>query len=94
MMKELINSLIKFYNKLLEEIKKNEKSLLFIKILDNKEIEKKISILPYLQITINQSLQLGNYRRAFKFIVFLDSIVKELPEINKQISEKMTELLV
>ena len=59
-----------------------------------KEIEKKISILPYLQTTINQSLQLGNYRRAFRFIVFLDSIVRELPEINKQISEKMTELLV
>ena len=93
-MKELINSLIKFYNELLEEIKKNEKSLLFIKILDNKEIEKKILILPYLQTTINQSLQLANYRRAFKFIVLLDSIVKELPEINKQISEKMTELLV
>lgn len=93
-MKELINSLIKFYNELLEEIKRYEKSLLFIKILDNKEIEKKILILPYLQTTINQSLQLGNYRRAFKFIVLLDSIVKELQEINKQISEKMTELLV
>jgi len=59
-MEKNINELIKFYNELFDEIKKFEKNLLFIKILNNKKIEEKITVLPYLQSIINQSFQLGN----------------------------------
>ena len=67
-MEKEINELIKFNDNLIEKIKKYEKNLLFVKVLNDKEIEKKVKILLYLQSTINQSIQIGNYKRAFKFI--------------------------
>ena len=82
-MEKEINELIKFNDNLIEKIKKYEKNLLFVKVLNDKEIEKKVKILLYLQSTINQSIQIGNYKRAFKFILLLEYIVKQLPEINK-----------
>ena len=64
-----------------------------IKFNDNL-IEKKVKILLYLQSTINQSIQIGNYKRAFKFILLLEYIVKQLPEINKQIIRKISEKII
>ena len=86
--------MIKFNDNLIEKIKKYEKNLLFVKVLNDREIEKKIKILLYLQSTINQSIQIGNYKRAFKFILLLEYIVKQLPEINKQIIRKISEKII
>jgi hypothetical protein len=93
-MEKNINELIKFYNELFDEIKKFEKNLLFIKILNNKKIEEKITVLPYLQSIINQSFQLGNYRRALKFIILLNDIVKQLPKVNDEILNEMTNRVI
>lgn len=93
-MEKEINELIKFNDNLIEKIKKYEKNLLFVKVLNDREIEKKIKILLYLQSTINQSIQIGNYKRAFKFILLLEYIVKQLPEINKQIIRKISEKII
>ena len=93
-MEKEINELIKFNDNLIEKIKKYEKNLLFVKVLNVKEIEKKVKILLYLQSTINQSIQIGNYKRAFKFILLLEYIVKQLPEINKQIIRKISEKII
>ena len=93
-MEKEINELIKFNDNLIEKIKKYEKNLLFVKVLNDREIEKKVKILLYLQSTINQSIQIGNYKRAFKFILLLDYIVKQLPEINKQIIRKISEKII
>lgn len=93
-MEKEINELIKFNDNLIEKIKKYEKNLLFVKVLNDKEIEKKVKILLYLQSTINQSIQIGNYKRAFKFILLLEYIVKQLPEINKQIIRKISEKII
>lgn len=82
-MEKEIGKLIKLNDNLVKEIKKYEKNLLFVKVLNDKEVEKKVKILLYLQSTINQSIQIGNYKRAFKFILLLEYIVKQLPEINK-----------
>lgn len=94
MMEKTIDELIKFYNDLLKEIKKYEKNLLFTKILSNKKLEEKVIILPYLQSAINQSFQLGNYRRALKFIILLNDIVKQLPIINNEILNEITKNVV
>lgn len=93
-MEKNINELIKFYNELFDEIKKFEKNLLFIKILNNKKIEEKITVLPYLQSIINQSFQLGNYRRALKFIILLNDIVKQLPKVSDEILNEMTNRVI
>lgn len=93
-MEKEINELIKFNDNLIKKIKKYEKNLLFVKVLNDKEIEKKVKILLYLQSTINQSIQIGNYKRAFKFILLLEYIVKQLPEINKQIIRKISEKII
>ena len=93
-MEKEINELIKFNDNLIEKIRKYEKNLLFVKVLNDREIEKKIKILLYLQSTINQSIQIGNYKRAFKFILLLEYIVKQLPEINKQIIRKISEKII
>ncbi|MBS6019705.1 MAG: hypothetical protein KH846_05835 [Leptotrichia wadei] len=93
-MEKEINELIKFNDNLIEKIKKYEKNLLFVKVLNDREIEKKVKILLYLQSTINQSIQIGNYKRAFKFILLLEYIVKQLPEINKQIIRKISEKII
>ena len=93
-MEKEINELIKFNDNLIEKIKKYEKNLLFVKVLNDREIEKKVKILLYLQSTINHSIQIGNYKRAFKFILLLEYIVKQLPEINKQIIRKISEKII
>ena len=93
-MEKEINELLKFTYNLIEKIKKYEKNLLFVKVLNDREIEKKVKILLYLQSTINQSIQIGNYKRAFKFILLLEYIVKQLPEINKQIIRKISEKII
>ena len=93
-MEKEIEKLIKLNDNLVKEIKKYEKNLLFVKVLNDREIEKKIKILLYLQSTINQSIQIGNYKRAFKFILLLEYIVKQLPEINKQIIRKISEKII
>ena len=93
-MEKEINELIKFNDNLIEKIKKYEKNLLFVKVLNDREIEKKVKILLYLQSTINQSIQIGNYKRAFKFILLLEYIVKQLPEINKQIIRKISKKII
>lgn len=94
MMEKTIDELIKFYNDLLKEIKKYEKNLLFTKILSNKKLEEKVIILPYLQSAINQSFQLGNYRRALKFIILLNDIVKQLPKVNDEILNEITNRVI
>lgn len=93
-MEKEIGKLIKLNDNLVKEIKKYEKNLLFVKVLNDKEVEKKVKILLYLQSTINQSIQIGNYKRAFKFILLLEYIVKQLPEINKQIIRKISEKII
>lgn len=93
-MEKEIGKLIKLNDNLVKEIKKYEKNLLFVKVLNDREIEKKVKILLYLQSTINQSIQIGNYKRAFKFILLLEYIVKQLPEINKQIIRKISEKII
>ena len=93
-MEKEIEKLIKLNDNLVKEIKKYEKNLLFVKVLNDREIEKKVKILLYLQSTINQSIQIGNYKRAFKFILLLEYIVKQLPEINKQIIRKISEKII
>lgn len=93
-MKKEIGKLIKLNDNLVKEIKKYEKNLLFVKVLNDREVEKKVKILLYLQSTINQSIQIGNYKRAFKFILLLEYIVKQLPEINKQIIRKISEKII
>ena len=93
-MEKEIEKLIKLNDNLVKEIKKYERNLLFIKVLNNREIEKKVKILSYLQSTINQSIQIGNYKRAFRFILLLEYIVKQLPEINKQIIRKISKKII
>lgn len=93
-MEKEIEKLIKLNDNLVKEIKKYERNLLFIKVLNDREIEKKVKILSYLQSTINQSIQIGNYKRAFKFILLLEYIVKQLPEINKQIIRKISKKII
>ena len=44
-MEKEINELIKFNDNLIEKIKKYEKNLLFVKVLNDKEIEKKLEII-------------------------------------------------
>lgn len=81
---EEIKKKINFLN---QKIEKDKKIILINNIINKNS---KINKIYLIQAIMNQSLQYGNYRRAFKYYLLADFLMKKLEKRNNELLRNFT----
>lgn len=76
--------------KLNDSIEKDYDLIRYVYYSGNSDLIKKVGMLDELQIIINQCVQTGNYRRAGKYIIVGNAILKQLENVETVIKNNLT----
>ena len=91
---DFTDEIITKINTIQDRINKKKRVIVFTKLLNEGEIDKYGAMLLEIQIIINECLQYGNYRRACKYSILADKLIKEIEQKEKKIVDKLTASVV
>ena len=93
-MNELTLELLKRADKLQQNIDEKTKEISLSAVLKGQNGINDYSVIFNMQEIINQRLQWGNYRRACRYLIVAEVLLKRLESERQKITERITELMM